>query len=200
MKRMSKGPVLAAILGATLFVPLAAMSAELKVGVINVQRLLAEAPQAKVVAQGWKDEFGPRQAEIEKLQKDLRGRAEKLQRDGDTMTDGDRRAQEKALRDGQFDLDRKQKEFEADFNLRRNEDLSKLQGTLRQEVQAYARTANLDLVVSSEAALYANESLDVTSQVLASLQRAKPAAATPAPAKPAAPAPAKPGATTPPKP
>lgn len=199
MTRMSKGPVLAVILGATLLAPFAAMSADLKIGVINVQRLLAEAPQAKVVGQGWKDEFGPRQAEIEKLQKDLRGRAEKLQRDGDTMTDNDRRAQEKALRDGQFDLDRKQKEFEADFNLRRNEDLSKLQGTLRQEVQAYARTANLDLVVSSEAALYFNESLDVTSQVLASLQRAKPAAATPAPAKPAAATP-KPAATTPPKP
>lgn len=196
MTRAMKTPVLAMIAGTVLLAPLAALSADLKIAVINVQRLLAEAPQAKVVAQGWRDEFSPRQQEIEKLQKDLRAKAEKLQRDGDTMTESDRRTTEKTLRDGQFDLDRKQKEFEADFNLRRNEDLSKLQGTLRQEVQAYARSAGLDLVLSGEAALYANDSLDVTSQVLASLQKkpaaapapAKPAAATPA-AKPAAPAP-----------
>jgi outer membrane protein len=191
MTRLIKAMVLTAAVGALMSAT--AMSADLRVGVVDFNKLAGESPQGKAMLVNWNNEFNPRKQDIEKLQKDLRARAEKLQRDGDTMTEGDRRTAEKTLRDGQFDLDRKQKELEADFGLRRNEDLSKLQGTLRQEVQAYARTANLDLVVSSEAALYANESLDVTAQVLASLNRGKPAAATPAPAKPAS-------AAAPPKP
>jgi hypothetical protein len=59
---------------------------------------------------------------------------------------------------------------------------------LLQEVQAYAKSANFDLVVG-DGVLYANESMDITPQVLNALQaRAKTSGAKPAPT-PAKPAP-----------
>jgi outer membrane protein len=178
--------------GAALVAPLGAAQAQTKIAVVNIPRLLEEAPQAKTSMQALQDEFAPRQRELVEQQKSLKGKEEKLQRDGAVMAENERRNAEKDLRDGQRELARKQNEYVEDLNLRRNEELGKLQRSLLQEVQAFARTSNYDLVVG-DGVLYVNESLDITPQVLSALQaRAKsgPAAKPPA-AKPATP-PSKP--------
>jgi outer membrane protein len=142
-----------------------------------------EAPQAKTVMQALQDEFAPRQREIVAQQKDLKTKEEKLQRDGAVMAENERRNAGKDLRDGQRELQRKQNEFVEDLNLRRNEELGKLQRSLVQEVQQYARSSGFDLVVG-DGVLYVNESMDITAQVLGALQgKAKTSAA---PARPAA--------------
>ena len=193
MARLSiSGLVVSASLA--LMAPLGAAHAELKVAVVNVPRLLEEAPQAKAAMQALQDEFAPRQRAIVASQKDLKTKEEKLQRDGAVMAENERRNAEKDLRDGQREMARKQNEYVEDLNLRRNEELGKLQRSLLQEVQVFARGASYDLVVG-DGVLYVNESMDITAQVLSALQAryksggtAKPAAA---PAKPATP-PAKP--------
>jgi outer membrane protein len=178
--------------------PLGAANAELKIGVVNVQRLLEDAPQAKSAMQALQDEFAPRQREIVAQTKDLKAKEEKLQRDGAVMAENERRNFEKDLRDGQREVQRKQNEYVEDLNLRRNEELGKLQRSLLQEVQTYAKASNYDLVLG-DGVLFRNDSIDVTAQILSALQahfKAAPAAAKPAtPTKPAT-APA----ATPPKP
>src|SRR3954452_11189283 len=159
--------------------PLGAAHAEIKIAVVNVPRLLDEAPQAKAAMQALSDEFAPRQREIVAQQKDLKTKEEKLQRDGAVMAENERNKAEKDLRDGQRELQRKQNEYVEDLNLRRNEELGKLQRSLLQEVQTFARAASYDLVVG-DGVLYVNESMDITAQVLNALQsRAKTAPATP---------------------
>ena len=166
--------------------PLAA-HADLKIAVVNVPQLLEEAPQAKSAMQALQDEFAPRQREILAQQKELKTKEEKLQRDGAVMAENERRNTEKDLREGQRELQRKQNEYVEDLNLRRNEELGKLQRSLLQEVQIFARASTYDLVVG-EGVLYRSDALDITAQVLTALpQRAKSAPATPTPAKPAEP-------------
>jgi outer membrane protein len=179
--------------GMTLLAPLGAAHAEAKIAVVNVPRLLEEAPQAKSAMQALQDEFAPRQKEIMQQQKDLKAKEEKLNRDGAVMAENERRNAEKDLRDGQRDLARKQNEYVEDLNLRRNEEIGKLQRSLLQEVQAFARTSSYDLIVG-EGVLYVNESMDITAQVLSALQARYKATggATPKPATP------KPAAATPP--
>ena len=159
--------------------PLGAAQAEVKIGVVNVARLLQESPQAQAASQALENEFAARRRELENQQKDLKAREDKLQKDGAVMAEAERRNAEKTLRDGQRELARKQNEFLEDLNVRRNEALGQLQRNVLQEVQAYAKTAGLDVVVAD--ALYASPSVDVTNQVLAALQARKGAAA---PAKP----------------
>jgi len=186
------------LIALALLAPLGAAHAELKVAVVNVPRLLEEAPQAKAAMQALQDEFAPRQRAIVAEQKDLKAKDDKLQRDGAVMAENERRNAEKDLRDGKRELDRKQNEYVEDLNLRRNEELGKLQRSLLQEVQVYARGSGYDLVVG-DGVLYVNESMDITAQVLSALTShykatggatPKPAAATP---------PAKPATTPPPK-
>jgi outer membrane protein len=157
--------------------PLAQAQAQAKVGVVNVARLLQESPQAQAASQALENEFAARRRELENQQKDLKAREDKLQKDGAVMAEAERRNAEKALRDGQRELARKQNEFLEDLNVRRNEALGQLQRSVLQEVQAYAKSAGLDVVVAD--ALYASPAVDITNQVLAALSRKGAAPAKP---------------------
>ena len=136
------------------------------------------AAQAQAASQALENEFAARKRDLQNLERDLKAREDKLQKDGATMAEAERRSQEKALRDGQREFARKQNEFMEDLNVRRNEALGQLQRSVLQEVQTYARGAGLDIVVAD--ALYASPTVDITSQVLTALQARK----APAPAKP----------------
>jgi outer membrane protein len=159
---------------AAVAVPAAAAHAEARIGVVNVGRLLQEAPQREAVSQAIEAEFAGRLRDLENLQRDLRAREERLQKEGATMSDGDRRIAEKSLRDGQREMARKRNEYTEDLNIRRTEALSQLQRTVLQEVQNYAKSAGLDVVVAD--ALYASPAVDITNQVLSALQSRKVAA------------------------
>jgi outer membrane protein len=180
VKRIAKILVPALLMSFALVAP---ASAEIKIGVVNFGRLLQESPQAKAVFDAIRSEFAPREAELNRQQGTLKGKEERFQKDGATMSEAQRTAAEKELRDGYRDLQRRQQEVQDDFNARRNEEMSKLQRTLLEEVNAFARAQSFDLVLA-EGFVFASPTLDITAPVLASLQARKPAAA--APAKPAA--------------
>jgi outer membrane protein len=177
----SRSAFFALVTAAAVLAPAAGAMAQTqaKIGFVNVSRLLAEAPQAQAASAALENEFAGRRRDLESQQKDLKTREEKLQKDGAVMAENERRNAEKALRDGQRELARKQNEFLEDLNVRRNEALGQLQRAVVQEIQTYAKTAGFDIVVAD--ALYASPALDITAQVLSALQSRNK---TPAPAKP----------------
>jgi outer membrane protein len=168
-------------------------SAEIKMGYVNFQKLLEEAPQTKTAMQGLENEFAPRRRELLTMQNDLKARDEKLQKEGAVMAEADRTKAEKTLRDSQREFSRKAGEFQDDASTRRNEEIGKVQRYLVTEIQGYASAQGYDLVLG-DGVFFAKGPLDITAIVLAvlatkptTLPAAAPAAKTPA----AAPAPAK---------
>jgi outer membrane protein len=165
-------------------------SAEIKMGVVNFQKLLEDAPQTKTAMQALENEFAPRRRELLTLQNDLKARDEKLQKEGAVMSEADRAKAEKTLRDQQREFSRKAGEFQDDAGTRKNEEIGKVQRYLVTEIQAYATAQGYDLVLGE--VFFAKGPLDITANVLAMLAT-KPASL------PAAPAPAKaPASSTPP--
>ncbi|MGA2708160.1 MAG: OmpH family outer membrane protein [Steroidobacteraceae bacterium] len=159
-------------------------SAEIKIGVVNFQKLLEDAPQTKTAMSALDNEFAPRRRELLTMQNDLKARDEKLQREGAVMAEADRAKAEKSLRDEQREFSRKAGEFQDDASTRRNEELGKVQRYLVTEIQAYASTQGFDLVLG-DGVFYAKGQLDLTANVLAVLLT-KPATLPAAPAAPAA--------------
>jgi outer membrane protein len=158
--------------------------AELKVGVVNFNRLMEEAPQAKAVGEALNSEFGPRQKELQAQQAALKSKEERLQKDGATMSADQRAKAEKELRDGTRDFQQKANDFQEEATSRQNEELSKLQKILVQEAQTYAQAQKFDLVLVSTNLIYMNSTLDITSAVLSALQsHAAAAPKAPAPGK-----------------
>jgi outer membrane protein len=182
-----KGVVRSLILGsaATLALAAAPAWAELKIGYVNYSALLQESPDAKVIADALRNEFLPRQRELQTLQQSLKAREDKLTKDGATMTDDQRAREDKEIRDGDRELQRKQSEAQDDFNSRRNEELSKLQKSLIEQVQAFAKAQNYDLVMA-DGVIYATNAINITPQVLAMLNANGPKTAPAAAPKPAA--------------
>lgn len=146
-----------------------AVAQELKIGVVNVPVLMERAPQAKVAMDALQEEFAPRQRQIVAKQTQFEELSEKVKRDFDVMGEAERRNAEKELRDLQREVTRLQNEFREDLNLRRNEELGKLQRSLLKEVQDYAQTTNYDLVVG-DGVLYASSAVNITELVLRAME------------------------------
>lgn len=161
--------------------------AEIKVGVVDYARLFEESPQARVVRDALQTEFGPRLQQLVAQENALKQRGEKLQKDVATMTPEQRSKAEKDLRDAARELERKKGELQDDSNVKRQEEMNKLQRSLISEVREYAKAQNFDIVIA-EGVIYATPTVDITAQVLQALNARAP--------KPAAPT----GATTPAKP
>jgi outer membrane protein len=162
--------ILGALLLATLVALPATAQAEARIGVVKLNRLFEEAPQALALQRSLTEEFAPRERDLRAKQEQLVGIQERLQQSDGFMSDDERRRLEQQFRDGQRDLQRAQNEFIEDVNLRRNERLGELQRLFVSEIQAYGRSQGFDLVLA-DGIIYASDSLDITQQVLQALQR-----------------------------
>jgi outer membrane protein len=156
--------------------------ANLKIGVINVGRLLEQAPQSKAVTDKLQKEFEPRQQTILAARQKLQTQQETFQKDQAVMGEEERLNLERQIRDGQRDLQRTENEYLEDLNARRNEELGKLQREVLQRVQAYAAAQKYDLVVAD--AIYFSNAVDITAAVIAALNQPGSPAPAPAPARP----------------
>jgi outer membrane protein len=165
-------------------------AAEPKIGVVEFQRLILESPQGKAAMESMRSEFAPRERTLQAQGQAVKAKEEKLQKDGATMSEEQRARAEKELRDGARDFERARGELQDDETARRNEELSRLQRTIVEEVRTYGKAQGYDLILEQQAVLYNASASDITPAVLSALQARGGAAAT----KPAAPAatPAKP--------
>ena len=148
---------------------ISAQAQEIKIGVVNIQQLMEQAPQARVAMDALDEEFKPRQREIIATQTEFQELSEKVQRDLAVMGETERRNAEKELRDLQREATRLQNEFREDLNLRRNEELGNLQRSLLKEVQDFAQAAGYDLVVG-DGVLFASTSVNITENVLRAME------------------------------
>ena len=166
---------------------LPAMAAEPKIGVVEFQRLILESPQGKAAMESMRAEFAPRERTLQAQGQAVKAKEEKLQKDGATMSEEQRARAEKELRDGARDFERARGELQDDESARRNEELSRLQRTIVEEVRTYGKAQGYDLILEQTAVLYNASASDITPAVLSALQArggsAAPKAATP-PAKP----------------
>lgn len=148
---------------------LSAQAQEVKIGVVNIPALMDQAPQARVAMAALDEEFKPRQREIIAKQTELQELTEKVQRDLAVMGEAERTNAEKDLRALQREVTRLQTEFREDLNLRRNDELGKLQRSLLKEVQDYAQASGYDLVVG-DGVLFASTAVNITENVLRAME------------------------------
>jgi len=96
MSRLSRAAV-AAMVAVSALAGGMAHAAEYKVGFVNTERLFREAAPAKRAQQKLEKEFATRDAEIQKLSKQVRDLQAQLEKDGATMAESERRNKERDL-------------------------------------------------------------------------------------------------------
>ena len=140
----------------------------MKIGFVNTERVFREAAPAKRAQQKLEKEFAGRDAEIQKLSKQVRDLQTTLEKDGVTMAEGDRRGKERDLANMSRDLQRMQREFREDLNLRRNEELTAVQERANKVIQQIALDEKFDLIIQ-DPVIYASPRIDITDRVVKAL-------------------------------
>jgi outer membrane protein len=148
-------------------VPALAQGVDYKIGFINSERLFREAAPAKRAQQKLEKEFAGRDAEIQKLAKQVRDLQTALEKDGVTMPEAERRNKERDLANMNRDLQRAQREFREDLNLRRNEELSAVQERANKVIQQIAADEKFDLIIQD--VVYASPRIDITDRIIKAL-------------------------------
>ena len=152
--------------------------AQNRIAVISLQRFLNESVEIKKASAAMEAKYKPRQAEIEKVQKDieaieqqLRANAGKLtpQAEGDLTARGQRR---------QRDLQRLTEDLQQDVERERNEILSRSRERLVEVVRQVAEAKGLDVVVEMGNTFYAKPSIDITAEAIAAYDKSAAAPAT----------------------
>ena len=148
----------------------AAHAQNLKIGFVNAAKILDEAPQAENARNRLEKEFAPRDKGLVDAQRALRKLEEQLARDGAVMGETERRTLERDIIAQKRELNRSQTEFREDFNIRRNEELGKLQRLVYDAIVQLAKEQRFDLIVNDGAVIYASDQVDITDEVLRRLK------------------------------
>ena len=141
-----------------------AQAAEIKVGFVNVARILEKAPQAEQAKVLLEKEFSPRNKRLLASQKVIKKLDEKLVRDVKLMSETEARRLQRDVLEKKRALKRDQEEFREDFNLRRNEELAKLQRLVFEAIKSLSESEKYDLVLH-DGVVYASAAVDITIKV-----------------------------------
>jgi outer membrane protein len=142
--------------------------AELKIGFVQVDKILQEAPQTIESNKKLEKEFSSRTDKLKADVKSLKERESSFSKDALTMKESERDTKEKSLSQLRVDVQRKERELREDINIRRNEELGGLQEQINKAVTSVAKAEGFDLVLYNGVA-YASEKIDITDKILKSL-------------------------------
>jgi len=153
---------------ASLFFASLTAYADLKVGFVQVDKILQEAPQTIESNKKLEKEFSARTDKLKADVKSLKEREATFSKDALTMKESERDSKEKSLSQLRVDVQRKERELREDINIRRNEELGGLQEQINKAVTSVAKAESFDLVLYNGVA-YASEKIDITDKILKSL-------------------------------
>lgn len=140
-------------------------AADLKIGYVQVDKILKEAPQTEESGKKLEREFSPRSLELNKMQKQIAAIESALEKDGVALSETERRNKQRQASNLKIEFQRKQRELREDINIRKNEELSVLQDRINDAVKTVSETDGYDLVMYGGVA-YASTKIDITDKVL----------------------------------
>ncbi|GMR07172.1 MAG: OmpH family outer membrane protein [Gammaproteobacteria bacterium] len=144
--------------------------AEIKIGVVVIDRLLQEAPQAVAAQKRLQSEFSSRDKKLLAEQKKTKKLEDKLQRDGAVMSEAERIKTERNIRNRRRDFRRKAEELREDRAIRANQELTKLQKLVNQAIREVGKSEKFTVILYDGIA-YANKGINITEKILERMKK-----------------------------
>lgn len=161
----------AVILVASGWLAVPAVAGAQNVAFVTMNRILEDSPQAEEAMRELEREFSPRDSELVAEREELQRLRDRLERDGDLMNPSERADLEREFSQRSREFRRAQESFSEDLNVRRNEELAKLQRRINDAIVDLARERDIDLILTERNVLYASDRIDITDDILATMQR-----------------------------
>jgi outer membrane protein len=151
----------------------AAQAQDLKIGYVNSEKVLREANAAKAAQAKLEAEFGKRERELNDAAGRLKAAADKLDKDGPTLSEAEKVRRQRELVEQDRDLQRKRREFQEDLNQRRNEELAAVVERANKAIRQIFDTEKYDLILQE--VVFAGPRVDITDKVIRVLNAPAPA-------------------------
>ncbi len=152
---------------AALLASFGAVAADNKIGFVNTERILREAAPAKRAAAKLEKEFSGRDAELQRMSKQVRELQAYLEKEGLALPESERKNKERELANLSREFQRADRQFREDLNIRRNEETASVQERAQRAIQQIAETEKLDLILQE--AVWVSQRIDITDKVLRAL-------------------------------
>jgi outer membrane protein len=163
MSKASLKAVVALVLGVIACAGVAA--AELKIGFLSTERVLRESAPAVRAQKKLEKEFEKREADLKKMDRQIRDLQAILDRDGATMAESERNNKVRELSNLTREFQRNERSFREDVNLRKNEELASLQERADKIIKQIADVEKFDLILQ-EPVVWASPRIDITDRVI----------------------------------
>jgi len=144
---------------------------DFRIGVVDTERILRESAPAVQAEKKIEKEFELRDLEMKKIAKQAKEIQLYFDKEGMTLLDAEHRSKERELANLNVNLQRMQREFREDLNLRKNEELAMVLERANKAIKAIAESEKYDLVLQE--AVYRNPKIDITDKVLQYLSAEK---------------------------
>jgi outer membrane protein len=141
--------------------------AESKIGFVNSQKILNDAPQAAKAKKKIEKDFEKRDQDLQRIAKQLQGMQENLDKNAVTMAESERRTKEREFGELNRDFQRKQREFREDLSQRQNEEMASIFERVNKIIKQIAEAEKYDIIFQE--AVYANPRIDITDKVIKAL-------------------------------
>jgi len=145
----------------------AGVLADSKIGFVNSQKILNDAPQAARAKKKIEKDFEPRDQELQRIAKQLKTMQENIDKNAVTMAEGERRTKEREFGDLNREFQRKQREFREDLSQRQNEEMAAIFERVNKIIKQLAEAEKYDIIFQE--AVYANPRIDITDKVIKAL-------------------------------
>jgi outer membrane protein len=138
---------------------------ELKIGFVNIQRIVRDAPAAIKAARKLDQEFGRRDAELQAMAKDVQSRQDALR--SASLSQTARAQKERELAELAREYQRKGEQFQEDLNVRQNEENAALIERANNAIRQIANSENFDIILQDAVAV--GDRIDITDKVIKAL-------------------------------
>jgi outer membrane protein len=144
------------------------VSAEIKIGIVDINKILKQAPQTISANKKLEKEFGSRTDKLKAKIQALQADEKKYQKEALTLSDDQKDKTEKSLQQRTIEIQRLERELREDMDLRRREEIGDLQEKINQTIDKIAADEKYDLILYNGIA-FASENVDMTSQIIKAL-------------------------------
>jgi outer membrane protein len=148
------------------------VSAEIKIGFVEIKKILQNAPQTVKANKVLEKEFTKRTKKLKKTVKKIKAKEIAFQKDSMTMSDSDREKKIKEIQGLKIDAQRTEREVREDIDLRRKEEIANVQSLVNIAVEKVAKEQAYDLILYQGVA-YAGKKVDITDVVIKALGKLK---------------------------
>ena len=152
----------AIIFSVFLMLPLS-VSAEIeifKIGYVVVEKILKEAPQTAASNKKLEKEFKSRTDGLQKKVKSIQKQEKDFNKNSVTMSATDRQKAQKKIQNSKIEIQRIERELREDIDIRRREEIGKLQQKINEAIEEMAKTDKYDLILYQGVA-YASKEIEL---------------------------------------